>query len=186
MIALLTVVQGQARENEEGSTLKGEITTTDNKPADGVTVILKELNKTTITEDDGGFRFRNIAPGYYTLEVLLVGHAPLQKEVSVTTGNTTAVDLQLTVTDQELQNVVVTANRNSFAKGQSETVAKMPLKNLENPQVYTSVSRELLQDQLVVTYADALKNVAGVVMQLKNNSAGGTVSSRGFSAQSFL
>lgn len=185
-IAFLPVFQAQAKENEEGGALKGKITTTDNKPADGVTIVLKEINKTAITGEDGSFRFRNIAAGHYTLEVLLVGHAPLLKEVAVTTGNTTIVELQLTVTDQELQNVVVTTNRNRFARGQSETVAKMPLKNMENPQVYTSVSRELMQDQLVVTYADALKNVPGVVMQLENNSAGGTVSSRGFSTQSFL
>ena len=176
----------QAKENDNGGLLKGKVTTADNKPADGVTVVIKGTKKTTITNEDGSFQFRNITPGQYTIEVSLVGYTPLQKEITLEAGKTTMIDLQLALSNLELQNVIVIANRNRFAKTKSETVAKMLLKNLENPQVYTSVNKELILDQQLVTYADALKNVPGVVMQLENNSAGGTVTSRGFSTQSFL
>jgi iron complex outermembrane receptor protein len=134
---LLTLAR--ARENENGGILKGKVTTADNKPADGVTVTIKGTKKTAITKEDGSFYFRNITPGQYTIEVSLVGYTPVQKEVTLEAGKTTAVDLQLALSDQELQNVIVTANRNRFAK--------MPLKNLENPQVYTTITKELLPAQ---------------------------------------
>ncbi len=38
----------------------------------------------------------------------------------------------------------------------------MPLKNLENPQVYSIVGAELMQEQVILDYKDAIKNVAGV------------------------
>lgn len=186
LLFLIPIPELHAVDNEGGSMLSGKIATVDHKPADGVTVVIKETKKTTITGSDGTFRFKNLAPGNYTLEVALVGYSPLLKEVLIVAGVNPVVDLELSLSEQELQNVVVTSSRNKFAKMQSETVAKMPLKNLENPQVYTTVTKELMQDQLVVTYADALKNIPGVVMQLENNSAGGTVTSRGFSTQSFL
>lgn len=85
-----------------------------------------------------------------------------------------------------LAEVIVRGAKNRWVRDSSQYVAKMPLKDLENPQVYVSVSGELLKAQLVSTYADALKNVPGVVMQLENNSAGGTVTSRGFSTQSWM
>lgn len=186
ILCLLLLGLAHARENESGGILKGKVTTADQKPADGVTVVIKGTKKAAITTEDGRFQFKNIAPGSYTIEVSLIGYTPVQKDIVLEEGKTAVADLQLAVSNQELQHIVVTASRKSYVKTQSETVAKMPLKNMENPQVYTTVPKEILQDQLVVTYADALKNIPGVVMQLENNSAGGTVTSRGFSTQSFL
>ncbi len=94
--------------------------------------------------------------------------------------------MQLQLSQKQLEEVTITARRDRFTKTSSDFVAKMPLKDIENPQVYNTVTQALLKDQLNVVYADALKNVPGVIMQLENNSAGGTVTSRGFSTQSFL
>lgn len=85
-----------------------------------------------------------------------------------------------------LKEVIVTGDKKRYGRDSSSSVAKMPLKNIENPQVSVSVSGELMRDQLITVYSDALKNIPGVVMQLENNSAGGTVTSRGFSTQSWL
>lgn len=49
----------------------------------------------------------------------------------------------------------------------------MSLKNLENLQTYTAVTSALLKDQQVVSHADALKNVPGVIKQLENATGGG-------------
>lgn len=57
----------------------------------------------------------------------------------------------------------------------------MPLANLENPQVYTAVGKELISEQLIVDFKETLRNVPGVVPN--NNTAGGTGGSiRGFNA----
>ncbi|MFT3823851.1 MAG: TonB-dependent receptor [Chitinophagaceae bacterium] len=185
-LLLLPFIAVLANEEENNGVIKGTITTSDNQPADGVTVFVKGTRRTAVTQEDGSFTIRNLAAGQYTLEISLIGYTPVQQNVNVEHNKTTYVKLQLTLSNQQLQGVVVTAGKSKFIRRQSDFVAKMPLKNMENPQVYSSISKELLQDQVAVTYADAIKNSPGVVMQLENNSAGGTVTSRGFSTQSFL
>ncbi len=184
IVAILLCHSLQAQ-NTNG-TIKGTVTTSDNKPAAWVTILIKENKRTTLTDEAGNFILSKLAAGNYQLEISLTGYQTLLKEVSVAAGATQNIALQLQVSEKQLVEVTVTSGRNRFAKTGSDYVAKMPLKNLENPQVYTTVTQPLLQDQLNTAYADALKNVPGVVMQLENNSAGGTVTSRGFSTQSFL
>jgi iron complex outermembrane receptor protein len=174
-----------ATDNNTG-TVTGKVITADNTPAADVTVHLKGTKKMTITEEDGSFSFSNLQPGSYELEASLVGFEPVTISFNIEKGQRTAVALQIKATKAQLQEVIITGEKRKFTRTQSRDVAKMPLKNLENPQIYTTVPKELMQDQVISVYADALKNVPGVVMQLENNSAGGTVTSRGFSTQSFL
>lgn len=175
-----------ASHEEEKGNITGKVVTSDGQPAAAVTVILKGSRRTATTDDEGNFTFRNIETGNYELEIMLSGFQPVTQTIGVEKGQAAHVTIELTIPIKELQAVVVVGNKNKFSKLSSAYVAKMPLKNIENPQVYTSVTKELLKEQLVVTYADAIKNIPGVVMQLENNSAGGTVTSRGFSTQSFL
>ncbi len=83
-----------------------------------------------------------------------------------------------------LQEVTITSGYNKFAKKETGGAAKMPLKNLENPQVYNVVPRELLQDQVIVSYNDVLKNVTGVSQALVNGS--NSFNLRGFFTTSYL
>ncbi|TDW95832.1 TonB-dependent siderophore receptor [Dinghuibacter silviterrae] len=48
-----------------------------------------------------------------------------------------------------------------YATLRSDDASKMPLNDLENPQVYTTVTKGLMADQSVYTLDDALKNVPG-------------------------
>jgi iron complex outermembrane receptor protein len=61
-----------------------------------------------------------------------------------------------------LEEVVLTNPNNKLNRNESTTVSKMPLKNLENPQVYNVISSELLKEQIVTNFNDALKNATGV------------------------
>ncbi|WEK37043.1 MAG: TonB-dependent receptor [Candidatus Pseudobacter hemicellulosilyticus] len=174
-----------AQGSSSGS-IKGKVTTSDQKPAAYVSILIREIKRTLVTDEEGNFQASRIPAGTYQLEISLTGHETLDTIVNIQAGATTSIFLQLRVSEKQLEEVIIRSYRNRFIKTQSPYVAKMPLKNLENPQVYTTVSQALLQDQLNVVYADALKNIPGVIMQLENNSAGGTVTSRGFSTQSFL
>ncbi|MBS1662562.1 MAG: TonB-dependent receptor [Bacteroidetes bacterium] len=184
LIVVMVPAMAFAGEGGKGS-VKGQVLTSDNNPAADVTVHIKGTKKTVTTDEEGRFEISGVAEGSYEIEATLVGYAPVTTGVTVKAGQTATAALQLTVTTGQLNEVVVTAGKR-LARTQSQYVAKMPLKDLENPQVYQSVPAELLKEQVVSTYADALKNVPGVVMQLENNSAGGTVTSRGFSTQSWL
>lgn len=64
---------------------------------------------------------------------------------------------------QSIKEVEVTADmKNRFATRSSQTVAKINLTDLQNPQVYQTVSSALLKEQVVTNLNDALKNVSGV------------------------
>lgn len=63
-------------------------------------------------------------------------------------------------------------------------VARMPLKNLENPQVYTVVPKELLTEQIATDFRGALLPSPGVTNVMLGVGSGGTGLSmrmRGFS-----
>src|SRR5688500_14552556 len=119
--------------------IKGTVTTNDGKPAADVTVLLKDHNNSDITNYNGAFKFNKIKTGIYTLQISLIGYETLEQEVSVIENNTAELALQLTLSDKQLQEVIVISNRSQLFAKQTNYVAKMPLKNLENPQVYNSV-----------------------------------------------
>ncbi|HWV67924.1 TonB-dependent receptor [Chitinophaga sp.] len=171
---------------QDKANITGQVTTSDGQPAPAVTVVLKNTHRSATTNEAGNFIFRNMEAGHYELEISLTGYQAVTREVVVEKGQRAHVTIALSIPVKALQSVTITANKHRLTRVNSEYVAKMPLKNIENPQVYTTVTKELLQEQVVVSYADTIKNVPGVVMQLENNSAGGTVTSRGFSTQSFL
>lgn len=84
------------------------------------------------------------------------------------------------------QVVVSTRNLNK----ENRIVARMPLKNLENPQVYNTVSSELMKQQAVTTYDDAMRNVPGITRTWESTGRGGDGAAyfalRGFDAQPLL
>ena len=63
---------------------------------------------------------------------------------------------------QNLDEVEVTGEGSLVPTKETEYVARMPLANIENPQVYNVVGSKLLEKQGVVDYKTALNNMAGV------------------------
>ncbi|RZS75096.1 TonB-dependent receptor [Pseudobacter ginsenosidimutans] len=159
--------------------IKGQVTTSDNKPATFVTVSLKGTKRSVVTEDDGSFIIQKVKPGTYQLEVTLVGYDPLVQEVTVGNNQTTALNLQLNVSSVQLTEVIVVHAKNRFATKRTETVARMPLRNLENPQVYNVVAQSLITEQIATERTDIFRNVPGAV---PNFAAGGSqgLTMRGF------
>ncbi|MGC3945504.1 MAG: carboxypeptidase-like regulatory domain-containing protein [Chryseolinea sp.] len=107
----------------------------------------------------GRYEIRNVPPGSYTLVVSFVGIDTQRQTVGVETGKNTTIDFVINENSQQLQEVVVTSDR---LITESVYVSKMPLKNIENPQVYSTVSAQLLKEQVVTNYEDAMKNVPGI------------------------
>ncbi|WP_236059504.1 TonB-dependent receptor [Chitinophaga rhizophila] len=152
-----------AHNAEDGNgVIKGIVTTTDGKPAAMVTVMLKDTKKSAVTDESGAFLLNNIKPGNYTLLVRLVGHGVKEEMVVVTADNTTQLNITLQLSDIQLKEVEIATGRSKFAKKESDYVARLPIKNLENPQVYNVVSKELMQEQIVTNFDDAIKNTPGV------------------------
>lgn len=179
-----------AEEIDNGGSIKGLVTTSDNKPAPGVVVVLKGTKKTTLTDDNGTYLLRNINPGNYTIQVSLTGYETTSREVTVEKDKTITIDLQLSISEKNLNEVEITASRNKYTKRSSEYVAKLPLKNIENPQVYSVISSELIKDQVVTSYDNALNNAPGISKLWSSTGRAGDgagyYSLRGFAVQPTL
>lgn len=71
-----------------------------------------------------------------------------------------------------------------------ESVNKMPLKEIENPQVYNVVNKNVIKEQVVTNFNDALKNVTGIARLWEStgrgNDGGEYYTMRGFSLQPTL
>jgi iron complex outermembrane receptor protein len=75
--------------------IAGTVKTTDGKPAADVTVTIKELNKATATKENGTYFFQSVKPGTYTIVVTLVGSKTEQLTVTVSAGNVSNADFNL-------------------------------------------------------------------------------------------
>ncbi len=62
---------------------------------------------------------------------------------------------------RRLDEVAVRAKQDRVRE-ESDQIARLPISNMENPQVYNVVSSELMREQVVSNLDDALKNVPGL------------------------
>lgn len=161
--------------------ISGKALLKDGNSLQGATVKISELNKTTTTDSDGTYQLKNIPFGTYFVEIKLNGYESSPASVIVDQNNTeVTLDFEMAYTSQKLEEVIVSSGGNRFARKESEEVSKMKLKNMENPQVYTIVSKELMKEQVITDYNSAFKNVPGAGISEVRNQGRTTNISRGF------
>lgn len=186
-ICLFFICIGTITAQQNHGKIKGNITTSDGENAVGVNIILKNSKYGTVSDENGDFEFSRLKANTYTLQVSLSGYETLEKQIIVTPNKTTGLNLKLTVSNKQLKEVVITNNRGKAFPKQSNYVSKLPLKNIENPQVYNVVSSELMKEQVITNYEDALKNVPGIQKLWESTGRGGDGGSyyslRGFEVQ---
>ena len=97
-----------------------------------------------------------------------MGYVEEELAVKVASSETLSVPtILLKSKSQRLDEVEVTGEGfRGYTDKKTEYVARMPLKNIENPQVYNVIPKELLQEQVVVNIEDAATNAAGVTPQI--------------------
>ncbi|MBS1566902.1 MAG: TonB-dependent receptor, partial [Bacteroidetes bacterium] len=178
-LVMLTLCYSSEAQNASAS-IKGKISTLDGKSAEGVSVIIKGTTKAVLSDEAGVFIFRRLEVGEYDLEVSLVGYKTQLQHVTVTAGQTTAVNMTLVISAADLHEVVITTGRGSLSKKESNTIARMPLKNLENPQTYSLVSKEIMKEQITVDGREAVRNATGAA-PVTYPAGGFGIISRGFS-----
>lgn len=190
-IALLSANHVLAHEGEDPlPPIKGTVLTADGQPAASVTIRIKSNGRTTITGDDGTFALYNLSAGEYDLEISLTGYQTTTEHLVVRAHHTTALTIRLQVSEKQLEQVIVTGGINKFARTTSDYVAKMPLKNMEDPQVYSTIPKEVLADQLAFSVDDGIKNATGIQKMWeatgRSGDGGAYYNSRGFILQSEL
>jgi len=88
-------VKGQIRDAETGENL------------DYANVLIKGTGRGTMSLGDGIFYFQGLTPGKYTIQVLYLGYAPEEQDVSVHSGETTEISFDLKVVIVQTLNAIV-------------------------------------------------------------------------------
>jgi iron complex outermembrane receptor protein len=177
-IFCLVSAQQNADAQAKNGSLKGTVTTSDNKPAAMVSVGLKGTSKGTMTDEQGRFEIKNIKPGSYTLTVTHVGLKTEERAVTVTGSNTTQFDLTISENASQLSDVVVTGNRSPNRK--VVAVGKGGIVARDLPQAVQVIDSTVITDQQANRLADVIKNVNGIVMGENRGSVGESFFARGY------
>ena len=185
LMCLIALLSGIAHaQNPLTSRIAGRVTSNKGLPLELVSVSLVELQKGTLTDEQGNYAFNNLAPGHYTIKIQLLGAAEKDLPVDVAAGQTAETSYQLTRENiHAMQEVTVVGSTNKFSKKESIYVARLPLKNLENPQVYTTVPKELIQEQVDISLGSIARNVPGAGIPTVANQGRVTFRQRGFETE---
>ncbi|WPU96118.1 TonB-dependent receptor [Mucilaginibacter sabulilitoris] len=171
----------------QNGSITGSVKTADGQPAELVGISVKGTAKGALTNKGGNYQIKNITPGSYTIVASFIGLGKQEQSVDVKPGETKTVNFVMKENSAQLQEVIVSTKK---SKKINTFVAKMPLKNLENPQVYNSVSSEIIKQQGITSYDDALRNVPGINRTWESTGRAGDGGSyfalRGFDAQPSL
>ena len=182
MLSLTGVAHAQT------ASIAGKITTFDGNPAESVNLTIKGTNRQTRTDKNGQYKFERLKPGTYQLIASFTGLNSIEQSVAVEGSKPAVLDFTLNESYAQLQEVLVSAFKTNRTVS---SVAKMPLSNLENPQLYSTVSHEMMKQQAITNFDDALlRNISGISRTWESTGRagdGGTYFSlRGFEAQSNL
>lgn len=158
---LLFSLVSLAQETNTGS-INGTVKTSDGKAAEGVSISVKTLNRTTIANNDGVFELKSIPVGTQTLIVTLVGYTDLEQEVVVKAGETSQINLQLGLSNTELNQVVVLSNKSAFKTNRISSSLRLQSAIIEIPQNIQVITGKLIQDQQINNMLEGVtRNVSG-------------------------
>ncbi len=183
------------RQQQETGWVTGKITGSDDLPTSGLIVAIKNHHILVKTDSNGVFKLASPA-GRQMLLISYPGKVILEKPVTIVSGTTVEIgEIRLNLASgmhiqsysQQLNEVKITDLwRNKFSKKESPYIAKMPLKNLENPQAYTVIPKELLEEQVVTDFNAALRNAPGVAIGPRVDNGRNVFLIRGFSDSGYM
>ena len=147
---------------QKGGTLKGTIQTNDNKPAEGVSISLKGTNKNTIADNNGAFEIKNITAGEHLLILTLLGYDDLVKKVTIQSNEVVFVNLKLSLSNSELNEVVILSNKSAFKTNRISSSLRLQSPIIEIPQNIQVITGKLMQDQQIFDMLEGVtRNVSG-------------------------
>lgn len=105
---------------------------------------------------DGTFEIKNLAPGHYNLTLTAAGYNPLNTSADVKAGETTFLDLVISGSEHEIENVNLVSLKESDRKNQKQERNADQLMN-----VISSKNIQLMPD---ITVANVMQRISGVTI----------------------
>lgn len=148
------------------NTVSGKVLDDSGATIPGANVSIKETGKGTITDENGGYSFSNIAAGTYTIIGTNVGYKTFEKKISVKEGESVVVDLLLEGESQSLKEVVVTGSSS-------------PRSKLESSVAITTMGAKAIEDRAPSSTAALLQTIPGFVVEASGGEIGNNLFARG-------
>ncbi len=147
---------------QPGGTIKGNITTIDNKPAEFVSVTIKGTSKGAVSDKNGNYNILNVKQGAHTLVASLTGLKTQVKKIEVKSGETATADFTLEENVSELQTVLVTSNPGKYVTDYPSISLRLKTPLIEVPQNIQVITKQTLQDQQIFNMQEGvIRNVSG-------------------------
>lgn len=156
-------------QSNRAKVISGTVHSADGKPLPGVTIRLKQLKISTLTDAFGQYSIA-VPSDSLQVEFRLIGYEPLNEQVYLKGESEHKLSVSLTLSADEIQSVEVIGRKesgykNSISFSGTKTATAIKL----TPQTISYVTKETLEDQQAFKTSDAIKNVSGVNQFSYNN-----------------
>jgi len=166
--------------------ISGQVSSSDGNPVEFVSILLKGTSKGIITDSKGQFELTGINPGSYVLKASFVGLESQEKKVTVASGQIQTVNFILTESSSHLQEILVSEIRESYTPQNTSPSLRLNEPLIEIPQNIQVVTRDMLNDQQVISMSDGLiRNVSGTIREEHWGDMFTKIISRGSRVQAF-
>ncbi len=150
-----------------GGEIRGHVEQADgNRNIAGALVRIVETGQTTKADDLGAFRFPDLAPGVYTLEISFLGFETIREQIVVAPGTPTSIELAMQKPGGAGSEILVYGTRS--ARANALNLQRTARNNAE------VVSADDLGNFTGTTFSDALRRVPGVSFQRDPMTGDGT------------
>ena len=177
-LILIVLLCGSQLSAQETKSVHGKVMTISKQPIEGVTVVLDNSKKYDISDTNGNFKISDLAPGFYKLIISHIGYKTdfVKFEIKKQTIKELPI-IYLLEADNELQEVFISGS--IFNK--TPNAAKSGIKPLDLPQSVAVISNQTLENQMVQSLGDILKNANGVYVMGTTGGYQEEIASRGYS-----
>ena len=147
-----------------GGLIKGRVIDAGGTPLVNISLRLKHLKKTVITDKEGNFTFQRLPAAKDTLLISAAGFKQFTREIILHKNDT--VDLGTVKLENEikqLQSVEIKGRLSSSYKSDNSFFGeKTEAPTLDIPQAISTITKELIADKMELTLKDAMNDIAGV------------------------
>lgn len=119
-MVLALVAAGPALAQSTG-TITGQVFGTNEQPLPNVQVLVTQLDRSVGTDPDGRFTIENVPAGSYTIETRRLGYELSTTEVTVQSGQTATVEINMSIRAVSLDAVVVTGQGSEISRRRLST-----------------------------------------------------------------
>ncbi|QIK59113.1 TonB-dependent receptor [Dysgonomonas sp. HDW5A] len=158
--------------------VRGSVYDENGEPLVSATIVIEGTNYSTLTNDNGEFRFKNLPNGTFKISASFIGYDSKKQEVTITDDSRQTIRFDLKVSNT-LNEVEVFGERHKQPE-KLELITRMPLRPSEQIQTISVISEKVIAEQGALTLTDALRNVPGVTLFGSYGGVKESMSTRGF------